>query len=178
MYQDPDPAGCAKGYDGALYEAHEHTAMSTISMCDDRCCRGDRELGRCAFALGYANPSKANPCERYINAKNTSVTEWSWHGPNKYATCSFIESSEAKTSVDCKASCRIVGGCNTINFNRADQVCDLLDCGFFRSPKFMYRRLIELLNFEVYVWNAASKRHWEVGEWGECNALSNPSPSC
>ena len=177
MYQDPDPAGCAKGYDGALYEAHEHTAMSTISMCDDRCCRGDRELGRCAFALGYANPSKANPCERYINAKNTSVTEWSWHGPNKYATCSFIESSEAKTSVDCKASCRIVGGCNTINFNRADQVCDLLDCGFFRSPKFMHSRLIELLNFEVYVWNAASKRHWEVGEWGECNALSNPSPS-
>ena len=160
--QPVNPPGCKFGFEDLF--AGGGNATSEVSQCDDRCCRGDATHGKCAYALGYANPSAPNPCGKY-ESEDFSRLDWFRFGPDKMANCkSMIETSRAESALECKAKCRLNGRCNTINFQKQQQVCDLMFC----NNKEAFNTLSTVTGFDSYRWSAATNYRWIVGEWGDC----------
>ena len=170
-YSQPvEPPGCKFGFD-KLVLGDDVKPTANITRCDDRCCRGDDVHGKCAYALGYANPAESNPCAKFETG-DFQRQKWIRYGPHKFTSCAtHIETSAALTSLDCKAKCRLNGKCNAINFNAKASICELMFCNHGEA----LRNLQKVSGFDVYRWDAAAAYRWVVGEWSDCSSDAKQS---
>lgn len=144
------------------------TATAVVTQCGLQCCRGDTELGECAYTMGYAEPGREDgACAAYGAAvEDTDFLGWYNFGPHARSSCTYLGSGTGGgTSSGCKAYCSEHPSCNTINWHEEASLCERLNCGMHRNPP----NLDDYLGWDTWVWSAGTSYRWAVtSDWSVC----------
>ena len=115
------------------------TVTDEVTMCGRSCCRGDTELGPCAYDLGYSKPG-AGQCSRFksILAPDRYDTAFDVYfgegdvGKGDLAADpprmppAVLQTIKMFTSKECREECDAADGCTAANFNKAESICELI----------------------------------------------------